>query len=386
MMNNPMASRQALETYALKNGLLFLGFVTPEYPNVIPELRVDLLDDSTYTELLARPRLFVERIPKSFDSGSWVVVDEIQRLPGLLNYVHQYIEERKIRFALTGSSARKLKRGGANLLAGRAFVNVLHALSMRELPDDFVLDFALNWGLLPKIHQLPDPTSMAQFLRSYTSMYLREEIKEEQIVRQLDSFARFLEVAAQQNTQIINFSKIAREAQTEDKTVQRYFSILEDTFLGFMLPAFHRSVRRAQRMRPKFYFFDPGVKRAIEGSLTSPLVTSTYAYGQAFEHFFILECVKLRDALRPDDKIYFIRTKDGVEIDLLVERPGRELWAVEIKSSERVDSTEIESKRALAKDLRVKRFIVASREARPRNVSGVEYLPWADALEALFPR
>ena len=221
-----------------------------------------------------------------------------------------------------------------------------HAFSAQELGSGFNLDFALNWGLLPKIYQLEGPAELSQFLRSYASVYLREEIKEEQIVRQFDSFARFLVVAAQHNTKIINYSKIAREAQTEAKTVERYFSVLEDTFLGFHLDAYHRSVRKAQRMRPKFHFFDPGVKRA--------------------------------------DRFYYIRTKEDLEIDLLVERPGKELWAIEIKSSDRVDSKIIQTKLELAKDLKVKRFIFASQETTPRTVKGVDHLPWREALRQLF--
>lgn len=350
----------------------------------------NFLDDTLYQELLSKPHLFVERIPTSFNKTSWVVADEIQRLPNLLNYVHLLIEERKIKFALTGSSSRKLKRGGANLLAGRAFLNQMHPLTHIEIGDQFDLTLMLQWGALPKIFSLESALEKREFLRSYCGAYLREEIKEEQLVRNLDPFARFLDSAAQQNGKIINASKIARDAMTESKSVQRYFDILVETFLGFYLAPYHRSVRKVQTAKSKFYFFDLGVKRALDGTLSSDLTESTYAYGEAFEHFLILEFFKLRDYLRTEDKFYYICSKDNVEIDLLIERGRSELWAVEIKSSKKVDEVELHKKINLAKDLKVKKFLVASRENQSRVVRTqgitVEIDPWQISLSKVFNR
>ncbi len=351
-------------------------------------LWIDLLDQVLYQELLTHPERFVEMIPKDFGKNCWVVTDEIQRLPGLLNYVHKLIEERKIFFALTGSSARKLKRGGANLLAGRAFINTLHPLSYRELGKDFNLDFVLNWGSLPFVFQNQthrhNPLALKEYLRAYVAGYLREEIKEEQIVRQLDPFARFLEVAAQHNGNIINASKIARDSLTDSAAVLRYFEILADTLLGFFLEPYNRSVRKVQTAKSKFYFFDVGVRRAIEGVLDSTVVSQSSTYGQSFEHFFILECKRLSQYLKKEDRLYYIRTKDDVEIDLLIERSRKELWAIEIKSSQRVDEKEFTRSIALAKDLKVSRFLVASREPRKRYLKDIEIWPWQEVLSELY--
>ncbi|OFZ82935.1 MAG: hypothetical protein A2583_16625 [Bdellovibrionales bacterium RIFOXYD1_FULL_53_11] len=346
---------------------------------------LNLLDDSLYRELVAKPERFLEKIPSNFNAKSWVVLDEIQRIPGLLNYVHSLIESRKIKFALTGSSARKLKRGGANLLAGRAFLNNLHPLTHAELKEDFRLEDVLSWGTLPKVTNSESILDKQEFLKSYVGTYLRQEIKEEQIVRQLDPFVRFLETAAQHNGKIINASKIARDSLTEPHAVIRYFEILVDTLAGFFLEPFHHSARKIQTEKAKFYFFDCGIKRALENDLENPLVPGSYGFGNAFEHFFILECIRIRDYLRKPYRFSYSRTKDGVEIDLIIEKSKRELWAVEIKSSERVDETELKHARNLANDLGVKRFIVASREKQPRKpFNDLEILPWAQAIAEIF--
>lgn len=348
-------------------------------------LWVNLLDSVLYQKLVARPQLFFEMIPSHFGENSWVVADEIQRIPELLNAVHRLIEDRKIKFALTGSSARKLKRGSANLLAGRAFLNSLFPLSVEELGSDFNLDFILNWGSLPQVFSYSDDISRSEYLNAYVASYLKEEIKEEQVVRQLDPFVRFLETAGQSNGQIINAAKIARDAGTDTKSVLRYFQILEDTLVGFFLEPFHTSVRKVQTAKSKFYLFDLGVKKSLERTLQSPHIPGTYAYGKAFEHFFIMECKKRQSYQRRSDRFYYLRTKDNVEIDLLIERSRSELIAVEIKSSEKVDGTDLRSAISLSKDLKVKRFIVASREPAARRVDGIEILPWRQALEELYP-
>ncbi len=355
----------------------------PEGPDI---LWVNLLDSILYQKLVARPNLFLEMIPAHFNKQCWIVADEIQRIPELLNLVHLLIEEKKIKFALTGSSARKLKRGSGNLLAGRAFLNFLYPLSYRELGNDFRLDQVINWGALPKIYEFQDNLFKSEYLKSYCANYLKEEIKEEQIVRQLDPFVRFLEVAAQMNGKIINNTKIGREAQTDIKAVIRYFQILEDTLLGFFLEPYHRSARKVQTSKAKFFLFDLGVKRALEGTLSSEILPGTYAYGNAFEHFFILECKKLKDYFRLDDKLYYLRTKDDVEIDLIIERPKKEIIAVEIKSSSNVDINEFKKAHALASDLKAKRMIIACNEKKKRTVSGIEIMPWMDVLLELYPQ
>jgi predicted AAA+ superfamily ATPase len=383
-MCNPLLSRSFFLFGARGTGKTsLLNSLLGDAPSVF---WFDLLDDALYQRLLANPGLFEEMIPTSFNSESWVVADEIQRLPGLLNYVHRLIEKRSIKFALSGSSARKLKRSGANLLAGRAFTNELFPLTFAELGERFDLDQIINWGALPSLFSLSTEEERREYLRSYVGTYIRQEIKEEQVVRNLEPFVRFLEVIAQFNGQIVNASQIARDSGTDSKAIVRYLEILNDTLLGFFLDPYRRSVRKVQSEKSKFYLFDLGVKRALQNDLTSTISPRSYAFGAAFEHFFILECHRMRRYLKLDEKAYFLRTKDHAEIDLIIERPGSVLYVIEIKSSERVDETKLRSSIALAKDLKPTAIWVASREPTARYLEdGVEILPWQEVLARLYP-
>jgi predicted AAA+ superfamily ATPase len=314
-----------------------------------------------------------------------VVVDEIQRVPVLLNYVHLLIEERGVRFALTGSSARKLKRGGANLLAGRALLNYLHPLTHFELDEDFDLDFCLNWGALPEVFSLKDDLERKEYLRAYVTNYIKEEIKEEQIVRKIEPFLHFLEIAAQCNGKILNHSKIGRDSGNNPKNVERYYEILKDTLLGFEIPPFHRSIRKRQSQKSKFYFFDLGVKRALERTLSSPVIERTSAYGHAFEHFFILECLRLNDYFRKDFRFSYLMTKEGVEIDLIIERPGMSTVLVEIKSTTHVDDTGLTGIKGLQREIPNSELLVVSREKFSRKLSGVgEIVHWREGIKRIF--
>jgi len=348
-----------------------------------PTLWIDLLDAEEARRYLLHPELLEERAPR--DGKTWVVIDEVQRVPALLNHVHRLIEKRKIKFALTGSSARKLKRGAANLLAGRAFLNYLHPLTSAELGRDFSLGDALHWGTLPRLVSLADTLEKQEYLRAYSNTYLKEEIREEQVVRQIEPFLRFLEVAAQCNGEPLNFSKIARDCGTDPKAVERYYQVLEDTLVGFFLPPFHRSVRKRQLQRSKFYFFDLGVKRSLEGSLQVPLLPRTSEYGKAFEHFVILECLRLNDYHRKDYRFSYLRTKDDLEVDLIVERPGKKLLLMEIKSTERVDGTQVSKLHGLQSALSPCELWVVAQEKSPRRIEKAEILPWQEALQRLYP-
>ena len=322
--------------------------------------------------------------------GSWIVIDEVQKVPSLLSHVHGLIENQKLRFALSGSSARKLRRAGADMLAGRAFEYHLYPLTHEELGEDFDLDGALNWGALPKVRSYSDDQDKREFLNAYTSTYIREEIKEEQLVRKLPPFLQFLEVAAQNNGTILNFSKQAREAGTDSHAIERYYEILLDTWMGFLLPPFHRSVRKQQTQKSKFYWFDTGVKRAFERSLRTPLGGHGTGYGRAFEHFIILECIRLNDYKRCDYKFSFLRTKDDLEIDLVVERPGKPLLLIEIKSASQVDSHRLGKLKKLKEDLDPCEFWIISQEKFARQLTDQEgahwvtLLPWREGLMRLF--
>jgi predicted AAA+ superfamily ATPase len=235
---------------------------------VLPDaLRLDLLDASLFLELSRDPHR-IEALVGNRPSGSWVVLDEIQKIPALLDEVHRLIESRHWRFALCGSSARKLRRGGANLLAGRALTLSMESFTAAELGDEFTLEFALNWGLLPLVRNEPD--NAADILAAYVHTYLKEELLAEGLIRNVPPFVRFLAVAGQMNGQILNAQNIARDAAVARSTVDTYFSVLSDTLIGYILPAWRPGLKVREAAQPKFYWFDPGVARAAAGLLRDP--------------------------------------------------------------------------------------------------------------------
>ncbi len=346
-------------------------------------LYLDLLDPETFQTLSLRPKSLVEQLEALPKVIQWVIIDEIQKIPSLLDVVHQQIELGRFKFALTGSSARKLKHGGANLLAGRAFVYHLFPLTAREIGAEFSLPRALRWGTLPRLFSLKSDEDKRDYLRSYAHTYLQEEITQEQVVRRLDPFRRFLFIAAQMSGQIVNFAKIAREAGTTVPTVQSYFQILEDTLIGFLLDSFHESVRKRQRENPKFYFFDTGVLRALGQTLSVDLPSHTYAFGTAFEHFIINEIQRLQSYGKKDFRFSYLRTKDGVEVDLIIERPGKKRALVEIKSTDRVQPDDLRALKRLAPDIVHSEAFCLSLDPVAKKIEGVRCLPWQRGLEAL---
>lgn len=346
---------------------------------------LDLLDSQVEDRFFRNPSELYAIVKALSKDVIYVIIDEIQKVPKLLDEVHRLIEETDKIFILTGSSARKLKHGGANLLAGRAFVYHLYALSCFELKDAFDLEKALHWGTLPKIFSLEEDAQKAEFLRAYADTYLKEEIWNEQVVRKLQPFRRFLEVAAQCNGKIINYANIARDVGVDDKTIKEYFSILEDTMIGFFLAPFHNSFRKRLAEKPKFYFFDPGVVRSLSRRLSVPLTPKTAAYGEAFEHFILLEFIRLGSYFQPDYRFSFIRTTSDVEVDLVIERPGKPLLCVEIKSSDIIDEKDISAFSRLTKDIPNCEAIVLSQDRFMKKLDHVICYPWKQGLEECFP-
>ena len=346
-------------------------------------LYLDLLDPEVEDLYRRTPGRLEQQVRALPDSVEWVLIDEVQRAPRLLDAAHRLIESAGKRFVLTGSSARKLRRGASNLLAGRAFVYSLYPLTVPELKDAFDLDGALRWGTLPRIFSLDADEDRRVYLRTYALTYLREEIAAEQIVRRLDPFRRFLEVAAQSNGAIVNYTNIARDVGADPKTVITYFSILEDTLVGFLLPAFHRSIRKQQRVNPKFYFFDTGVKRALDRSLDLPLNAGTYEYGKAFEHFMTTQIVHLSQYRYPDWRVSYLRTGAGVEIDLVIERPGLPTALIEIKSSERVDERDVRHLTRFTGDFSEPLALCISRDPTRMQIDGVLCVHWREAFDEL---
>lgn len=343
----------------------------------------DLLDPELEEEFARNPKALSEAIAAHSGKLSWVVIDEVQKVPRLLDLVHLHIERDKLRFALTGSSARKLKRGQANMLAGRAFVQSLFPLTHVELGKNFSLPFVLQWGSLPKIFSLSQDLEKQEYLKAYTRTYLQEEVLLEQLIRKLTPFRRFLEVAAQNNGEILNYTNMGRDISVDFKTVQSYYHILEDTLLGFFLPSYHRSLRRQLRQAPKFYFFDPGVVRALTGTLSVPLLPSTYGFGRAFEHWVILEVFRLNEYLKKDFRLSYARTLQGIEVDLVIERPGKPLVLVEIKSSEQVDERNTKALISLQKEFPNSELRLWSRSSLSRKIGEVLALPWQEGLKEL---
>jgi len=341
---------------------------------------INLLIDDDYERYSQRPSLLLEELAARTRKPDVVIIDEIQRVPKLLDIVHHEIEAHDQRFILTGSSARKLKHGAANLLAGRAFEYHLYPLCIAELESSFNLTDALTWGTLPKIFSLEDDIDKRDFLVTYARTYLKEEIWQEQLVRNLVPFRRFLEVAAQMNGKPLNFSRIADDIGVDGKTVRQYYEILVDTHLGFFLEPWNRSFRKRQKQAPKFYLFDPGITRALSGSLSAPLLESTGGYGHAFEHFILCEISRLNDYLRRDYRLSFLITHADVEVDLVLETPAHKIIFIEIKSSLTVDIREIQRLDQIATDAGVAQALILSREKVARKVGNVLVLPWRDGL------
>ena len=355
---------------------LLKQFFTPDHT-----LWLDLLDPLEEAQFSNNPNQLKALVAALPVSMTHVVIDEIQKVPALLDGVHHLIENTDKKFIMSGSSARKLKYGGANLLAGRAFVYHLYPFSFVELGADFNLNRTLQFGLLPEIYLSQTDQERSLFLQAYAHTYLKEEVWAEQLVRRLNPFRKFLEVAAQCNGKIINIANIARDVGVDDKTIKQYFSILEDTLLGFYLEAFQNSFRKRLSSKPKFYWFDPGVVRALTQLSQVPLQEGTSGYGDdAFEHFIILEFVKLSSYYNREFRLSYLKTKDDAEIDLVVERPGNSLLCVEIKSSSNVQLEDLTSFCQLTKELPNCEAVCLSRDSRVKQYDHVKVMPWQEGV------
>ena len=345
-------------------------------------LKYDLLDIETFEKLSLNPNLIKEEIlyNKKID---WVVVDEVQKIPKLLDLVHQLIESEKIKFALSGSSARKLKRGGANLLAGRAFTYNLFPFTAFEIGNNFLLQSALEFGTLPFVVNSSDDDSKKMYLKTYTHTYIKEEIIVEQVIRKIDPFRKFLSIAAQNNGEIINYANISKDCLCSEVTVKNYYQILEDTLIGFFLEPYHTSIRKRQKLSPKFYLFDLGVTRSLSNSLNIPLIPKTFEYGKAFEHFIICEVTRHISYLNNDFQVSYLRTKDNAEIDLIIERPAMPTCLIEIKSTTQVKESDLRHLVSLGKDFKNSESYCFSLDQTPRVINGVKILPWQIGLKEI---
>ena len=339
--------------------------------HVLPEVRVyDLLDSSVYLALSQRPSRLEEELRPQDEI---LAIDEIQRLPELLNEVHRLIEQRGINFLLTGSSARKLRRGGVNLLGGRARTRHLHPLTYQELGEHFHLGRAIECGLLPSIYFSDDAKAD---LDAYTGTYLQQEIVAEGATRNVPAFSRFLGVAALCNATIVNYTKIGNDAQVPRTTVYEYFEILKDTLLLHEVSAWKLSKKRKPLVSSKYYFFDVGVVSALQGRLVKP---GTPEFGAAFETWLLHELVAYRDYVSGESVRYW-RSTSGIEVDFIL----GDHTAIEVKAKENVSVADLRSLRALAEEKKLKRYLCVSLEPRRRQVEGITVMPYRKFLDALW--
>ena len=338
-------------------------------------LSLSLLDQGLYTAVLADPTRIRQEIEARDLRDTVICIDEIQKCPALMDEVHLMIEERGIRFLLTGSSARSLKRKGVNMLGGRGSDRVMHPFSWFELGRRFSLDRAINHGLLPPHYLSDDPD---EGLASYVDRYLTEEIAAEGLARNLPRFARFLQTAALTNAEMINYSNVARDAQVPRQTVVQWYEVLRDTLLAFELPSWSRTVKRKAVETAKFYFFDTGVVRALR---RLPRVSEASAdFGEFFEHYLMMELRAWIDYRKPRTPLAYWRSRSGYEVDFILD----DRVAIEAKSTRRVQQKHLRSLRALAEERLVERSIVVCREERPRIEDGIEIWPLEFFLAALW--
>ena len=347
-------------------------------------LRLDLLDEALFTDLLGDPSLFGHLL-SGVGRGRWVVVDEVQRIPSLLNEVHRHIEDRGVLFALLGSSARKLKSASTNLLAGRALRKEMHPFTPAELGDSFDLDEALAWGTIPLVWAASE---RREVLTSYTQMYLREEIRSEAAVRNLAGFVRFLPVAGLMHGQSINAASIARDTGVARPTVSGYLELLEDTLLATRLPAFEAKLRVRERRRPKLYWADPGLVRAVKRQL-GPVAAEERG---ALLEGWVLGLLRAHNEQQHlyDDIGYWAATESSAEVDFVLTRHHEHL-GIDVKAAERYNTTMLKGLRALAELPGLRRRVLAYRGQRSfRTEDGIDVwtmpqLHHALAADELWP-
>jgi len=305
-------------------------------------LYLDLLESKLNRTLLASPEKLEKYIPPNYKN--WVILDEVQKIPALLNEVHRLIEDKKYKFILTGSSARSLRKKGTNLLAGRALTYYFHPLIQNELDTDFSLSHSLKYGQLPLAYSSSNP---GKFLESYIQTYLREEVLQEGLTRNIGNFSRFLEIASFSQGEVLNISQIAQEAQLERKTVENYFKILEDLLIGLRLPVFNKRAKRKLISHNKFYYFDTGVFRTLRP--TGPLDSESEIDGPALETLFLQEIRAINDYYDLAYNIYYWRSATGLEVDFILYGP-KGLLAFEIKRKSVITNKDLNGLSSFYKD------------------------------------
>lgn len=371
LIKNPVNSNKSFFLFGPR-GTGKTTWIKASFPQA---LYMDLLEFDLYNDLTARPSRLNNLIPPNFHD--WIILDEIQRIPELLNEVHRLIEKHHYKFVLTGSSARSLRKKGVNLLAGRALTYKMYPLTAVELGSDFNLITSLKWGHLPTIPSEEEPD---RFLKAYVQTYLREEVLQEGLTRNIGSFSRFLETASFSQGAVLNVSEIAREAGIERMRVTSYFSILEDLLLGTRLPVFTKRAKRRMVSHPKFYYFDTGIFRAIRPM--GPLDSPEEAEGPGLETLCFQELSAINDYFDYQYDLYYWRTSNGLEVDFILYGP-KGLMAFEVKRSSRLSKKDLNGLKMFHNDFPEAKLYLLYGGSREEYENGIQILSVEKALKEL---
>ena len=345
------------------------SWVKSEFPKAI---YIDLLEAEVYNDLLANPQRLSHFIPKGFTD--WVIIDEVQKIPELLDEVHRLIENQRYKFVLTGSSARKLKRKGVNLLAGRALTLSLFPLTVSETQKDFNLFKALKYGQLPSVYADENPQ---RFLETYVKTYLQEEIQQEGLTRNLGAFGRFLEAASFSQASTLNIASVSRECFVERKVVHNYFHILEDLLLADFLPVFTKRAKRKMSAHSKFYFFDIGVYRTVRPM--GPLDAPEEVEGLAFETLFFQELKAINAYLNLGYGLYYWRTAADTEVDFILYGPHG-IKAFEVKRKGKVRIEDLRGLKAFLSDYPMAQSYFIYGGEKRFFIDNIEIIPFTECL------
>lgn len=347
-------------------------WVKTKFPSAV---YLDLLEAELFNDLIANPQRLENFIPKDF--RDWIIVDEVQKIPELLNEVHRLIEKYRYKFILTGSSARKLRRKGQNLLAGRALTYSMHPLTTIELGKDFDLDHSLKYGQLPCAYIESNPKG---YLESYVKTYLQEEVQQEGLTRNLGAFYRFLETASFSQGSVLNISEVSRECAVERKVVENYFTILEDLLIAYRVPVFTKKSKKRLVSHPKFYFFDVGVYRTLRPM--GPLDMPEEVQGVALETLFFQELKALNDYLNLGYKIFYWRTSNNIEVDFVL-YGERGIRAFEIKRTGKISASMLKGLKSFLKDYPLSKAYFFYGGKRQMYEGNIEIIPIENALKGL---
>jgi predicted AAA+ superfamily ATPase len=347
-------------------------WVRSKFPSAI---YLDLLEAELFNDLIANPQRLENFIPKDF--RDWIIVDEVQKIPELLNEVHRLIEKYRYKFVLTGSSARKLRRKGPNLLAGRALTYSMHPLTTIELGKDFDLAHSLAYGQLPCAYTESNPKD---YLESYVKTYLQEEVQQEGLTRNLGAFYRFMETVSFSQGSVLNISEVSRECAVERKVVENYFTILEDLLIGYRVPVFTKKSKRRLISHPKFYFFDVGVYGILRPMV--PLDMPEEVQGVALETLFFQELKAINDYLNLGYKIFYWKTSNNIEVDFVL-YGERGIRVFEIKRTGRISASMLKGLKSFLKDYPLSKAYFFYGGKRQMYEGNIEIIPIEDALKGL---